>query len=670
MSGPWWGKDVAAERATRAAELAGGGLPALTESDPERIGAEIDARRAGFTPTWTSRGAQDAGVALIKVYAEQHAVVAAAVKELTTKARVEQLRAAGVVQRPPRPLVTTLQFEVSPAATAGVALGEGFAVLGRDAAGALVQFETERSILAVPATLSVVARRSAGRLMTLTPPSATSSPIHPFGLDPGAGAALYLGLDAAIAPGPELTLGFRLAPGDVPGPVSAGGLFPAPGAEPPRLSWELFDAGNFVPAELRRDETRSFTRSGVVELRVSSSWRRGVPPGADPKQPLYWLRAQLLDGAWPAAPALAFVGLNVVQARSGRTVIDEVVETPLSPEAAVRRVLRLAEAPVLEGTLDVRIDEGGARRERWQAVDDLGQAGPDARVFQLDAATGSLTFAAEASGHGRPLPEGFRHVRATYRLAVSGGSVAAGAVSTLVGSAPFINGVVNLDAAAGGVESESLDAALLRGPREIRARGRAVAVADYELLALSAPGADIRRAQAVGGYHPRFPGRSVPGVIGVFVVGGARSDGAPPVPTEASLRLVSEHLAARGPRGGEVIAAVPEFLSVRVEASVQLAQRVDVTRSLHDLSLALDRWFDPVLGGARRQGWQFGGAIGYHELIRFALRELSGAIVAIPQLRLVVNGVRSRRCEDVAIPPHTLLWPAAHELVALPRRAT
>jgi hypothetical protein len=317
MSGPWWGKDVLPERAALASERSGGGLPALTESDPERISAQLEARRAGFTPSWTSRSPRDAGVALIKVYAEQHSAVAAAVKELTTKARVEQLRAAGVVQRPPRPLVTTLQFEVSAAAPAGVPIGEGFAVLGRDAVGALVPFETVRSIFAVPATLSVVARRSAGSLMTLTPPSATAAPIHPFGLAPGAGAALYLGLDATIPPGPELTLGFRLAPAGVPAPVAAGGLFPAPGAEPPRLSWELFDAGSFVPAEVRRDETRSFSRSGVVELRVPSSWRRGVPPGADPKQPLYWIRAQLLEGNWPVAPALAFVGLNVVRRARG-----------------------------------------------------------------------------------------------------------------------------------------------------------------------------------------------------------------------------------------------------------------------------------------------------------------------------------------------------------------
>ena len=57
------------------------------------------------------------------------------------------------------------------------------------------------------------------------------------------------------------------------------------------------------------------------------------------------------------------------------------------------------------------------------------------------------------------------------------------------------------------------------------------------------------------------------------------------------------------------------------------------------------------------------------ELIRFVLREVP-AVTAIPRLVFVVDGVRSRRCEDVELPEHDLLWPAAHELVVLPRRAS
>jgi len=49
------------------------------------------------------------------------------------------------------------------------------------------------------------------------------------------------------------------------------------------------------------------------------------------------------------------------------------------------------------------------------------------------------------------------------------------------------------------------------------------------------------------------------------------------------------------------------------------------------------------------------------------LRKAAG-VVAVPRLLLVVDGVRSAHCADVAIPAHDLLWPTQHELIPLPRR--
>jgi len=699
MSGPWWGRDVDPERAAAAESEAaaaatgrdGDGalldapdhqrsrLPRLTARESAAIAAELAARRGGFTPDWTSLHPGDPGNALIAVYAEQHAALAAAVDELPTRARVEHLLAAGVALRPPRPLEAMLVFGVSPNAPGPVLVGEGFEVLGRDASGALVPFETARTLQAQPATLAVLGRRTAGTVASLPLPGPDlAARVAPFGLAPAAGTALYLGLAAAAAPSGQLTLGALLAERAAPPPRAAGGLFPQPGDEPPRLAWEAWGGSRFVPVEVALDETRAFTRSGVIELILPAGWRAGSPPGTDPAQPLYWIRAQLLEGEWPDAPILRFLGPNLVLARAGRTVRDEVVETPVITAAGAgaagndrpaRRVLALGQRPVLAGTLRVTIDEGGGAPVPWAVVADLSEAGPDDRVLVLDAAAGTLTFGDARVGRGRPLPDGFRHVRATYRAAAGGGAeVAAGAISTIAGSAPFLSSVGNLEAAAGATAAEDLAAALRRGPREIRARGRAVAAADYEVLALGAPGADLRRARAVGGLHPRFPGRALPGAVAVFVVGPARRDGAPPLPSEASLRAVSEHLAAWAPRGAEVVAVAPVFHGVRVEASLELQRGAPVTETTRATSLALDRWIDPVIGGDDGEGWPFGGAIRHDALVRFLLREVDG-LTAIPRLVLVVDGVRSRRCEDVEIPPHDLLWPAVHELIPLPRRA-
>jgi predicted phage baseplate assembly protein len=673
MSRPWWGKDVDRAAAIRATDdvtiLDADRLAPLTELEPEAIVAELVARRAGFTPTWTSQRNDDPGSALQAVYAAQHAQIADAIDDLPTKARVEHLRALGLVRNAPRALSTMLVFEVSPAAPGGVLVGERFEVLGRDAIGTSVSFETDRALFAVPAKLAVVGRRSGGSVGTVTIPTAEApGKVYPFGLAPKPGVAVYLGLDSPVVPSPQLAIGVFLAStrGEPPA-VSAGGLFPRPGAEPPRLAWELFDGRRFVAAEVIRDETKSFMQSGVVELRIPTGLRAGTPPGADDGPPLYWVRCVLLAGEWSEPPVIGFVALNVVPAQSGRTIRSEIVETPVSVDPASRRTLTLAENPVLDGTLVVEIDEGGPQRETWLPVDDLSQVAPDERKFRFDPVSGTLFFG--DGRNGRPLPEGFRHVRATYRVASQAGSIPAGAISTLVGAAPFLQSVTNPHPASGGAEPETLEAALLRGPREIRARNRAVAAADYEVLARRAPGADIRRARAVGGLHPRFLGAPQPGVVGVFVVGALRDDGQPPVPTEATLHAVTEYLSTWAPRGAEVIAVAPKFHSIRVEASFELDTKVDVTEIIHDVSRALDRWFDPVVGSANGEGWPFGGTIFYDALIRFLLRDLGGSVIAIPSLLLVVDGVRSRHCADVVIPEYGLLWPAPHQLVPLPRRS-
>jgi predicted phage baseplate assembly protein len=670
MSGPWWGKDVPPAVAAAVADASAESssvLPPLTATDPAAIAAELDARRAGFTPSWTNRRPDDPGIALQAVYAELHATVATAIDDLPTKARVEHLVAAGVVRQPPRPLAAMLVFQVSDAATESVLVGESFEVLGRDSTGTAVTFETDRNLFAVPGKLAVIGTRTSGSVGTQTIPTDDApGVVYPFGLKPKPGVALYLALDAPAVPSPQIALGISLAPlRGAPPPVSAGGLTPPPGEEPPRLQWELFDGGKFVPAELIRDETLSFTQAGVIELEAPSSWRPGTPPGADAKSPFYWLRCLLLDGEWPTVPAIDGIALNVVPASSGRTIRDEAVETSLSVDPTARRTLTLANSPVLDGTLFVQIDEGGADLVTWTAVDDLSQVGFDERKFRFDAVTGTLTFG--DGRNGRPLPEGFRNVHATYRVAITASRVDAKAISTLVGAAPFLVSVSNPKPAGGGSDPETLDAALLRGPRDIRARGRAVAPADYEVLALRAPGADIRRAKAIGGFHPRFPGQPIPGVVGVFVVGAARDDGQPPVPIEATLSAVSQFLSSWASRGAEVVSAAPAFHSVRVEATFELDPQVDVTETIHRVSGLLDSWFDPVTGGATGEGWPFGGTIFYDELIRFVLTSAPG-VLAVPRLMLVVDGMRSAHCADVPIPPHDLLWPSQHELVPLPRR--
>jgi predicted phage baseplate assembly protein len=681
MSRPWWGQD-AARRKWRSPLVVERGVarPRPFSVDRRQIADEIRTRIRAYTPEWTSHRRGDAGEALIDLFGAQAELVTKLVDQLPVKATVELLRSAGVGPLPPRPPAATLALTVSPAAAGSVLVPAGLQVGGAGPDG-LVLFETERSVVAAPTAITELQREQADLVERLDPPEpGKPAAFLPFGARPAPGTSLYLGLADGPPPGPQLAIGFfATTRGGVPPPAAAGGLLPVADLVPPAVAWEVFDGTQFVAAEVLRDETVSFTRSGVVELRVPRRWEARTPPGLESDAPRRWVRVTLLFGNYEEPPSVDFVVLNAVPALAGETVRDEVLEPADDDEEGVRRRLRLRRTPVLASSLVLDVDEGAAEAIRWLEVDDLSQAGPDDRVYALDPSAAVVEFGDGV--HGRPLPEGFRHVVARrYRVPPRVPRTPEGVprpldlgpdtITTLVSAAPFVVGVTNPRAASGGVDDESSDATLRRGPREIRTRGRAVTPSDFELMALRAPGADVRRAHAVPGFHPEHAGRPIPGVVGLLVVPPDPRDGHPPVPDERTLQRVVRYLAAHAaPAGVEVVATAPRFHRVRVEmAAVPVADR-DLGEVLARVVDQINHYLHPLGGGDDEDGWPFGGTIRWVPLVRTLLNRLRDFVTAIPRLNLVVDGVRSLDCRDRPTSPHALLWPDAHEVVLLVEEA-
>jgi predicted phage baseplate assembly protein len=299
---------------------------------------------------------------------------------------------------------------------------------------------------------------------------------------------------------------------------------------------------------------------------------------------------------------------------------------------------------------------------RWKQVDDLLDHGSDDEVYTLDAESGIVTFGDGISG--KALPQGFRHVRAArYRVGGgAAGAVAADEITTMLSSAAFVSAVTNPMPASGGMDRESEKNAIRRGPQEFRARGRAVTVADYALMALRTPGAQIIRAHAVSGFHPSLPGRPIPGVVGVFVVPPDRGEG-PPTPDENALRAVSKHLTAQlAPLGVEVVVAAPRYHRIRAVAGVVIDPAVDSSETIRRLIKELNTYLHPLTGGDDGQGWPFGGTLQYSVLVRRLLARTRG-LLAVSTLNFVVDGLRSLGCADVVPKPNSLFWPEVHDVI-------
>jgi len=684
LGGPWWTREAAPRRQARivSGTAAGTVEPRLVEASARQHLAVLRSRIAAFTPEWTRLTEEDAGVALVKLFGSQLQPLLDRLNRLPEKALVETLRLAGIERLPGTAARALLEFSVADGAPRSVLVPRGFQVGAPPADGSrgLVTFETERDLYVAPGKIAEVHLQD-GRSFRAVADFAGGAAFRPFGDRPLPGRALLVGIAAPVAPEPFLALGIGIAaaPGAPPA-VAAGGLTPLPAVLPPVLRWEVLDGAGFTAAEVVADETANLARSGVVELRAPRRWRAGRPAGVEGDKDLFWVRVRLLHGAFAEPPSFSRLSLNLVPATAAATVRNEVLEhVPGSP-----RAMRLARTPVLPGSLVLEVVEGSASGDifdleaedgqdepeeaavdarRWTEVADLAASRPRDRVYTLDPATGEVIFGDGL--HGAALPPGFRHVRAASYQVGGGraGAVDAGQIATLIHSVPFLNKVTNPLPASGGGDAEPRAASLLRGPQEIRARGRAVTTADYELLALRATGADVARAHAVPGLHPELQGPPIPGVVGLFVVPPDRGEG-PPTADEPTLAAVAGYLARQAaPAGAQVVVAAARYHRIRAELAAVLADPAgDAGLAVRRLLAELDLYFHPLTGGEDGLGWPFGGPVRYSALLRRLLGRVP-EVAAIPRLNLVLDGVRLAACLDATISPHGLLWPEGHEVV-------
>ncbi|MFH9399244.1 putative baseplate assembly protein [Streptomyces sp. NPDC017638] len=667
MTGDVWWEKAARDQEGRLVPGPGptGVQPELTDATREAVRAAVRGRIAGYTPDWTDPDRQDAGVALVRLFGTQTEPVLTRVNRLPEKLLAEHLAQAGVRRRPAGAAAVLLEFTVNPPDGTSVLVPAGFQSAASGPAGQVV-YETDQDLYATPAALAALAVQEGGTLETLPlGPAGPSRPFAPFGRDPEPGNGLWIGLAGPAAPYPHLSLGFVVVAAP-PAPAGSGGPVPLPLPPAPLLRWDVLDGTRLVPAELVRDSTAGFRASGTVELRVPRSWVPGSPPGTRPRPPLRWLRLRIAHGAFGGpAPVLSGLRLNMVAATAARTIRDEPLRPIEDSGESGRRRMSLSQRPVLAGTVVVEVDDDpgadvfgttSGPASRWREVESLAGYGADDRVFTVDHDSGEVTFGDGV--HGAAVPPGFRNVRAVrYRVGGgSAGAVRAGAVSTVVTALPYVIGVANPFPASGGTDAEPDADAMRRGVGELRARGRAVAPADYGLLATRAPGAFVARAHGVPGLHPDYAGTRIPGVVGVLVVPPGEDGTQPPVPTAATLRAVADHLTREAaPAGVTVVAAPVRYRTVAVEAWVVLDPDLDRAAVLTRAGDAVRGYLDPLRGGEDGAGWPFGGALRHTALVRRLLA--ADGVLAVARLSLTVDGVRLPPCTDHAIGPHDLVWP-------------
>lgn len=144
-----------------------------------------------------------------------------------------------------------------------------------------------------------------------------------------------------------------------------------------------------------------------------------------------------------------------------------------------------------QSALEVRVND-----VRWDETPTLFAAGSTDRDYVVRTDEQGNTYVQFGDGeNGSRLPSGTNNVRAKYRKGLgAGGNVKAGALAQLVDRPLGVKGVSNPEAASGGVDPESEDAARASIPLGVRTLGRAVSLLDYEDFARAFSG--VAKAQA------------------------------------------------------------------------------------------------------------------------------------------------------------------------------
>lgn len=316
---------------------------------------------------------------------------------------------------------------------------------------------------------------------------------------------------------------------------------------------------------------------------------------------------------------------------------------------------------------------------RWQEVPDFLTSTAKDRHYLVDRQNGIIQF---GDGQAGLIPPRGRHNIRLVRYQTGGGSQgnrSAQSILQLKTTIPYIDGVINWDAARGGNPQEPLERLKERAPQGLRHRDRAVTAQDFEDLTYQAS-VEVARVRVitpemvVSEFNPLLeelwvdpnPTAAQPTNIGhevqvmrhnvrggwvqVIIVPHSQAD--QPTPTLALINRVETFLKERFVPTMALRVTGPQWQEIRVNVEiVPLAvTTADVIRVA--VEERLRAFLHPLTGGDRGQGWRFGRRPHHSDL--YAILE------AVPGVRYVRTLDIEPR--DAPMDGQTLIYSGRHRV--------
>jgi hypothetical protein len=320
---------------------------------------------------------------------------------------------------------------------------------------------------------------------------------------------------------------------------------------------------------------------------------------------------------------------------------------------------------------------GGKQLRVWREVSSFAEAKPNDSVYVVDRESGLIEFAPAQRAWKDQVLDGMEtpiaavpplgaEIRVWYRHGGGPlGSVPPGALTVLKDTQGIPLTVTNLTVATGGNAAETLEHALVRGPRELHALERAVTASDFELLALRSAAVDRAKAftQAARWRY------AVPGTVEIVLL--PRLPIEPPAAgttqwqqivaqrSEDTRTSVLEMLNARRPMGSTCVVSWANCKPVRVEAAIEAYPEEDKVALQGRLIGRLNDLLSPFDAG-RQTSWRFGRSLAVSDVYDACLRE--PGVRQVSALKLVVESAPDTKVRSLVTDPfHAGLWYAVSE---------
>jgi predicted phage baseplate assembly protein len=635
------------------------------------IVAEARTRIPRYAPEWTDLNDNEPGIALVQLFAWMTEMLIFRMEQVPEFNYIKFLQLLGIELRPAEPARAEVTFALADGQSQQtVVVPKGTQIA---AAGAIgdepIIFETNESLIALAAQLQRLLVFDGFGFSDFTKQNLDATqPFPAFGESAREESALLLGLGYSAKfsgtpeiPKTQINLTFYVHTEGVRPEAVACGLSDSQVFPSARLIWEFWNAKEWAPLSLDKDTTLSLMRSGHVLLSTPESGTIKKDKIGDAPEDLFWIRVRVEKAGYERPPILDAVRLNTIAVTQAQTQRDEVLG---GSSGRPDQTFRVAFAPVLEGTLQLEVDEG-QDFQKWQEVADFFASKSSDPHFVLNRTTGEVRFG--DGEHGRiPVgnvanPDG-NIVARNYRFGGGKkGNVAAATLTNLSGGIAGVdaNLITNLRAAVGGRDEETLDEAKDRAPQALKNKCRAVTAEDFTVLAQQAPG--VKRAKALPLTHPGFPGVQVPGAVTVIIV--PDSDVRKPLPSEGLIRTVCAYLDQRRLLTNELYVVAPIYHEVRVRTSVIALGNADLAEVKRGVEEDLLAYFHPLTGGENGNGWEFGGDIFFSLVYRHVLAV--PGVWRVDELLIEFDGEEQPFCQDVALEPGALVFSIAHEVVSI-----